>query len=549
MTDEDVGTYGNIKLAASDPRPPLYESVGTTLSAVNAVDPNDVTQATVSGKVSDQQPNLWLMGKGNGNLTNFQTFYDQPDLASATFQQTGFSPRPFFTSSIPVNTDTGVLSALAFRLSTNLSCEEIPHSIFPASCDGTAPFATNYFNANLSAAKANFYGGPIFTFRACAPGNFSWVPGDNKQDISEEFYMDLQSSLSPAEFNYFNGKVESIGSIIYNFTYHCTTNSTLAYFQPPNYWNGHEVQDIVDLGPDNTTFPTGPNKKFQPQNLNVPLEVPGPFLTTVLALFGKNTFFDNIVNSNDTHNNNLEVCQALRMPLTGLCTGEESMCNPYHYSSDARGPILDCLDPGYVDSSNPLTDPKDQHPNGTLASYLFLFLQKFNNLNSTNAALTLTNFYSSLAMLDPSRALDATYFEPSDGQVAENVYTSPGLAIQKLHAPLAGLILISVFIILQLAGLFLLAIYASSHPTWTSSLDSFALLRMGAAMANDLPLISALEVKELAVLDEKAGWVGDAGNGKSLLCIGGEECIRENIAYQSVAQGQTIRLKKELYIY
>ena len=545
MTDEDVGTWGNSKRAESDPF--SYQSVGTTLSAVNAVDPNDVIQATVSGKVSDQQPNIWLMGKGNGNLTNLETFYDQPDLTSTTFQQTGFSPRPFFTSSIPVNTDTGVLSALAFRLSTNLSCEKIPHSIFPASCDGTAPFATNYSNANISAAKANFYSGPIFTFRACAPGNFGWVPGDNKQDISEEFYMDLQSSLSPAE-NYFNAKVDDSIAIVYNFTYHCTTNSTLAYFQPPNYWNGHEVQDIVDLGPDNTTFPTGPNRKFQPQDLKAPLKVPGPFLTTVLALFGKNTFFDTIVNSNDTHNNSLEVCHALRMPLTGLCTGLQSMCNPYQSSSDAPDPVLNCLDPGHIYSSLPITDPKDQNPNGTLATYLFLFLQKFNSLNSTNAALTLTNFYSSLAMLDPRRALDANA-DPSEGQVAENVYSSPGLAIQKLHAPLTGLIVISVFIILQLAGLFLLAIYASSHPTWTASLDSFALLRMGAAMANDLPLISALEVKDLAVLDEKAGWVGDAGNGKSLLCIGGEECVRENIAYQSVTQGQTIRLRRKLYVF
>lgn len=543
MTNEDVGLYGNTTLAESDPQ--LYRSVGTTLSAVNEADPNDVAEATVSGKVSDQQPNLWLIG--SHNLTNFQTFYDQPDLASGTVQQTGFSPRPFFTSSIPVDTDTGVLSALAYRLSTTLSCEEISHSSFPASCDGSAPFATNYSNANLSVAKTNFYGGPIFTFRACAPGNFSWIPSDNKQDISEEFYMDFQSSLSPAEYNYFNGKVDSIGSIIYNFTYHCTTNSTLAYFQPPSYWNRHEVQDIVDLGPKSALLPTGPNARFQPQNLSASLKVSGPFLTSILALFGKDTFFDNIAKANDTHDNNLEVCQALRMPLTGLCTGEESMCNPYNFSSGSPGPVLDCLNPGDEDPANPITDPKDQHPTGTLASYLFLFLQRFNNLNSTNAALTLTNFYSSLAMLDTSKALDATYFEPSFGQVAEVIYASPGLNIQKLHAPLAGLIIISVLIIFQLTGLFLLAVYASSYPTWTSSLDSFALLRMGAAMADELPLISALEAKELAVLDEKAGWVGDAGDGEKvgLLRIGGEERIRQDTAYQSVGPGRTIKIRKE----
>jgi len=125
-------------------------------------------------------------------------------------------------------------------------------------------------------------------------------------------------------------------------------------------------------------------------------------------------------------------------------------------------------------------------------------------------------------------------------------YTSPVLGIQKVHVPLAGLISISILILLQLTGLFSLALYASQHATWTDLLDSFALLRLGAAMADELPLISASEAKELAVLDEKEGWVGDAGNAERarMLRIGGEEFAREDTPYRCAEQGRTIRFKK-----
>ena len=547
MTNGDVGAYGPTKLSQSDAQ--LYQSVGTTSSEVDTVDLSDVAEATVSGKVSDQQPNLWLIGDGPRNLTNFQAFYSQPLESSIPDRWTSFSPPAFFTSSIPVGTDTGILQAFALRLNTSLNCEEIPQSNFPASCHGTAPFTANYSNADLPEAKADFYGGPIFTFRACAPGNFSWVQGKNTQEISEELYINLQSWRSPAKYNLYNAKIDTMASIVSNFSYHCTANSTLAFFEPPNYWNGHQVQDIVELGPENANYPTGPNLPLQRGNLNDPVKSLGPFSTSILAIFGKNTFFDNIANANDTHNANLEICQALRMPLTGLCTGNGSMCTPYKSWEPSHGPVLDCITPGGDDPSNPNTD--HQHPNGTLAYYLFLFLQKFNNLNSTTAALTLTNFYSSQAILDPSKALDSRYFEPFEGRVALSVYASPGLGIQKLHVPLAGLIIISVLIILQLAGLFSLAVYASAHATWTGSLDSFALLRLGAAMADELPLISALDAKELPVLDEREGWVGDAGGAEKvrMLRIGGEECAKKDTPYRSVAPGRTIRLRKEFSLW
>jgi hypothetical protein len=70
--------------------------------------------------------------------------------------------------------------------------------------------------------------------------------------------------------------------------------------------------------------------------------------------------------------------------------------------------------------------------------------------------------------------------------------TSPGYPILRLRISIPAICTISALILLQLTFLFLLAFYASK-PTWTRSLDSFAVLRMGASIAEEVPLISSLE--------------------------------------------------------
>lgn len=128
------------------------------------------------------------------------------------------------------------------------------------------------------------------------------------------------------------------------------------------------------------------------------------------------------------------------------------------------------------------------------------------------AALTLTNFYSPRALLDPSRAKELPYsaFDTMETRNKETplalpIYSSPGLRIQRLHIPFSAIVIISLLIFLQIAGLLALGVYTSMQPTWTASLDGFALLRMGKAMRDALPLISAADVREADVLDKTEG--------------------------------------------
>ena len=98
---------------------------------------------------------------------------------------------------------------------------------------------------------------------------------------------------------------------------------------------------------------------------------------------------------------------------------------------------------------------------------------------------------------------------------------------------MCSLIVISILLTAQLIGLALLSTYAVRHPTWTESLDAFALLRIGAAMAEDVPLISAMQAKDVSMLDERDGWIGDEGcEGEfRTLAVGGSERVRSGDLY------------------
>lgn len=519
----------------------LYSTVGRTLSMLNSfgyldedVDQDlekdmqlsSVIEATIAGKAGDLQPNLWVIGRNSSNLTSIDSFYSSTEFGA----QTAFRAKPFFTSSLTVGTDTGILKALALRMSTSLQCEGITHAEFPFDCNETASLAMNFTNTQFQRAANQSdapYVAPIFSFHIWSSGAKNWTRNnDSSNSIQEELYMDLQtwqSTEEQEEWNVLTGY--TIPGVQDNFTFHCIADSHLAYFEPMNEWNGHQVQDMVDIRAKVVPHFTGPNTRSNTHGLIYSPAAAGPLATSVRALFGNNTFFNSIINAHDTRGANLDVCRALRMPLTGLCTmrdGESLMCNPYQSQSEST---LPCIRPAHshlpeIFEENTFLEyglSNSTSDSGTLAYFLYVWLQRFNNWNSTMAALTFTNFYSAKAILDPSRAMELdpyTAFETirsiaTNKPLALTIYSSPGLRIQKLHISSSAIVIISLLILLHIAGLLALGVYTSMQPIWTASLDGFALLRMGKGMKDALPLISAADAGDADVLDWTEGWIGD----------------------------------------
>jgi len=87
-----------------------------------------------------------------------------------------------------------------------------------------------------------------------------------------------------------------------------------------------------------------------------------------------------------------------------------------------------------------------------------------------------------------------------------------------IHIPViskTGMVLISVLLGLDLACLLGLAIYSSLTRTWTDQFDAFAMMRLGAAMHEKVPLHVSYSHSRVKVLDTTSGFVGDGPEARS----------------------------------
>lgn len=474
---------------------------------------DNIISSTITGKLGDKQPYLWLSNQDSLSITSIDTNITD-------FSSFNEIPKEQFIAAFPVGTDTGLIRNLALRFNISVSCTLLPQSGFPSTCPGAYPLSQTFSNVDTSASAP--FGdpeNPRYRARVCAPGNTLYSPWNDtadRQDISEEFWLDYQQTLPPPP-----GIDTDRGG---NYTQHCYGNSTLGYFEMPNYWNGHVAGPLLDRIP-----PDGPNLTYQngvTQGLtagfpNGPPEVGvgGPFLTAIMAIFGPNTFFNTAaVNSNNTSKNTtIPLCKQLRYPFNSLSLYTHGKFGIEWTPGDAS---LDCTEP-FGDTDPPLLGP------------LMNWLPNFGYEDKATAALTLATYAAANAILNVGPGSEGNgYF----------LFTSPGTEIQKPDIALAGIIVVSILLATQITGLTLLAIYASRNATWTESLDAWAMLRLGAEVGKEeLPAISTLKAGRARVLDEQKGWVGDTGfQGREgeidvrELGLGGPGRVRDGVMYRIV---------------
>ena len=395
--------------------------VGSTLFDLNFIANNKISEATISGSVDDLRANIWPMDSNQPLLTDLKALHDQSNNSSI--------PR-LFTTSIPVGTDTGILRAIALRLNSSLSCEAVLDTDLPSNCyEGPSKNSTN---------SAEYNG------RICVSGDFKLPAGEDRQDISEDYWFNIQvnNDTKASSVASSNGSPVQANQA-YNFPHHCQQNTTIAYFELPNYWNNHTVQDIINVSATQTEYQTGPNIPAQPPTLDSHMPTPGLLLTSIFALFGNDTF-QPLINAPMSRVFNPLTCAQLRPPYTSLL------------------PYLATL----LNISIPIPFPS-QCTDAFLSNQLHQLLQAFSNPDTLSAALTITNLYISKAMLDPSSSTFATTNSSNQNAAPHSatIFASRGLEIQKLHISLPGMVLISVLMLVQLVGLWALAIYASCYGT------------------------------------------------------------------------------------
>jgi len=211
----------------------------------------------------------------------------------------------------------------------------------------------------------------------------------------------------------------------------------------------------------------------------------GPLLTIALALFGEGSFlatwpqtFSSLKQSlsNEAARNSGPVCLYV-LPLGNLLGeltdpyGEYPCISQFHFCmGDGSSPIRSWL-------QDLLDDPEG------LAN-----------------AFTAAAFLANQAWMLYSGASHSLYISYDMG--ADTVI--PVISV-------AGVVIISILLFLYLLALLAMSVYASIHTRWTSRLDAFTMLRLGAAIGHDkVPLKAGQQTDMIEVLDEIPGRVEDA---------------------------------------
>ena len=477
---------------------------------------------TINARLSDGQPTLWMSGKGVSNTTTISAAL-LPVCDDNSHATCGSISNPYgelgqrlFSSSLPVGTDTGALRQLAARFNTSISCQTVPQSAFPSSCSGESPFSQSFTNVDDSDSNPYAHTDyPRFKGRICAPGNMfasPWNPNRTAQKVSEEVWIDFQfSNMSRfIELGGYSGDY----TVRSNFTQYCSSNTSLGYYELPNYWNGHTVGPLLeDPLPDG-----GNNGFFNAHYVRYPdriiddekpaVGVPGPLLTSVLAIFGPNTFFD-IVSKSSNYNVtkysglSLAFCHQLYFPFRLLQFEDVGLEVPSSGSSlsgwDVQTIAADCFNEHNAQNEEPTTPD--------LLRAFMNWMPNFADSSSANAAFTLTAY-----------AVHKRLFTPSNLDV-NNIEAAAGRSYERPDVSNAGVVIVSLLLGLQLLGLGLLALYAQRRPVWTETLDASAVIRLGVQLAKSKDLthgstaigLGTSKDEIIPYLDQVEGWVGADG--------------------------------------
>ena len=145
-------------------------------------------------------------------------------------------------------------------------------------------------------------------------------------------------------------------------------------------------------------------------------------------------------------------------------------------------------------------------------------------------------FQAAMFLANEAWLLNPIPGEPFDRNL--DVYYDLGADAQKPFIRPGGPVMISVLLGIFPAGLFAMALYSALHACWTGQLDSFAMMRIGAAMADDVPLRLVNDVNAVNVLDRTPGRIGDASDEEEKIGdigIGGDRSFKCKRRYHSYA--------------
>ncbi|KAF5243001.1 hypothetical protein FANTH_8406 [Fusarium anthophilum] len=189
------------------------------------------SQILLSSTNSDIQPNLWsdeaLLEKDPNYYTDNRRTFDWYYLESSYDKV----KRPYYASSVPNGTATGVYRHHAARMDSTASCYLTKS--FPKECKGDKPFAPSFYEGWLNVD-------------ICAEGSYdtvAWNTNRNEQEHKETLSLSMKWDIPEDQ--------DSSGQFCNNDSYvlRCDSVSRRGCFQLPNSANGRNPGPLRDKWP------------------------------------------------------------------------------------------------------------------------------------------------------------------------------------------------------------------------------------------------------------------------------------------------------------
>ncbi|KAF7134168.1 hypothetical protein CNMCM5793_005847 [Aspergillus hiratsukae] len=479
-------------------------------------------RATLASTVNTVvQPRLWSSANGTVSIDDksWYTYSAMQTKSQNSLANISTIADPFWAE-LPTSTNTGSLRQFATRINSTAIWETNSAATLPEDCNSLSDaFYLHYQYGQDNDAPFQY------DVEICMPGNMSESPWKNelsRQDFSEELYFKMNFSGHGGMLNY----VPRPGIYSRKLTLHTTTG----YFELPNYANGQIPGPIIDESP----FGTSP-RNFTTRDLdsdtawttlNATLNVinagnKGPLLYIAMALFGEGSFADvqhTVLAAYANSGIRYGGCIGI-IPFVPLLDDPNS--------SFKASPGSPCLTgSGLAGNSTRDSVYNDDTMHAIVAGYFYLFS---GDPTYGPSSERVQNAFASAAFLANDMFMTNNYHQQSIG-----ISYDMGADVQIPHISRAGIIFVSVLLGLDLACLLALSLYSAWIPRWTGTLDSFAMMRIGASISEKVPLLAVTHVERIKVLDESPGWMGNAADGEiGELCLGGEQPLKKTRRYRS----------------
>ena len=252
--------------------------------------------ATVSN--SEYQPYLWKKELDCGTAPALGYSSQSCTATDSTFYNISSIPEPY-TAQIPSGFQTGLVRQFVPRMNSSVSYNNITAT--PSSFESCISDSASYFVQHT-------YNRTQLTVQVCMPDAIQspWKPTGDRQDIIERLFLKIRSNESIYTYSY---------NIPANATFELVVNSTLGYFELPNYYNkiagplltidprydckegNSDGQCLLDLQRSRRSFEMNETDG----SLTIyQVASPGPLAILARALFGEGSYINTQVPQNRT---------------------------------------------------------------------------------------------------------------------------------------------------------------------------------------------------------------------------------------------------------